>query len=240
MRSGTDIKRAPADLPMLAGRLLQAQDDERRRLALELHDTTAQNLVAALLELDRLHLPRAGPDGKAAALVTSARRLVAQALQEVRTFSYLLYPPLLEELGLLAALRRYTRGFAERSGISVVVHMQRHLRRLPPGVEGALFRVVQEALTNVHRHSGSASAEVRFKQTHDEIVLEIADAGRGIDARGLASLGVGISGMQARLRQIGGALEIRSTVRGTTVRAILPLRAVRRDQRAARIAQPAA
>ena len=221
----TEVKNAEGDLRELTGRLLHVQDEERRRLARELHDTTAQNLVAALLNLDRFRQKAGGFDATAEAIADEARAFLDQSLQEIRTFSYLLHPPLLEELGLASALRWYIRGFETRSGITVSLDVEEVAAQLPPAVAGALFRVVQEALTNVHRHSGSATAVVRLAQRSRRIVLKIADQGRGMGSPSgeYPPLGVGISGMRARLHQLGGTLDVCSTAQGTAVTATLPV-----------------
>jgi two-component system, NarL family, sensor kinase len=224
----TDITRAEGELHELAGRLLRVQDEERRRIARDLHDTTTQNLVAALMHLDFVRQPPRRMDHAAGAL-EEVRALIDRSVQELRTLSYLLHPPLLEELGLASALKWFIRGFEKRSGIAVDFISQGDGRRPRPDAEGALFRVVQEALTNVHRHSGSLTAEVRLIQDSRAIVLEIADRGSGIasdkwiDAAGSESLGVGISGMRIRLRQLGGTLDISSTASGTRIKARVPI-----------------
>jgi two-component system, NarL family, sensor kinase len=225
----TDITRAEAELHELAGRLLRVQDEERRRIARDLHDTTTQNLVAALMHLDFVRQPPRGVE-PAAGAVEEVRALIDRSVQELRTLSYLLHPPLLEELGLASALKWFIRGFEKRSGIAVDFISQGDGRRPRPEVESALFRVIQEALTNVHRHSGSLTAEVRLIQNARAIVLEIADRGSGIagrekpiDTAGSESLGVGISGMRIRLRQLGGTLDISSTASGTRIRARVPI-----------------
>ena len=220
----SEIKEAENGLRELAGRLLRLQDEERRRMARDLHDTTAQNLVAAILDIDRLHQAAPALNEISEELLGEARALVEQSLQEIRTLSYLLHPPLLDELGLASALSWYVRGFESRSGITVALDVREGMERLPAAVENALFRVVQEALTNIHRHSDSATAEIRLARSATEVVLEVADQGRGIPAEagsehGVLSLGVGVSGMRARLHQLGGELIIRATGQGTTVRA---------------------
>jgi PAS domain S-box-containing protein len=227
----TDMKRAETGLRDLAGRLLSVQDDERRNMARELHDTTAQNLVAALLDIDRLQQMNA--DDASRAILGELRGLVEQSLQETRTFSYLLHPPLFDIRGLAPTLSWYLRGFEKRSAITVSLSVQEGLQRMPPAVENALFRVVQEALTNIHRHSGSATAEIRLAQSSKEVVLEVTDHGRGISGNvefgggDIASLGVGISGMRVRLHQLAGDLKIRSTGQGTTIRASVSLEHLR-------------
>jgi two-component system, NarL family, sensor kinase len=225
----TDITQAETELHELAGRLLRVQDEERRRIARDLHDTTTQNLVAALMHLDFVRQPPRAIDHSAGA-IEEVRALIDRSVQELRTLSYLLHPPLLEELGLASALKWFIRGFEKRSGIVVDFISHGDGRRPRPDVEGALFRVVQEALTNVHRHSGSLTAEVRLIQESRAIVLEIADRGSGIargdrsiETAGSESLGVGISGMRIRLRQLGGTLDISSTALGTRIRARVPL-----------------
>jgi signal transduction histidine kinase len=225
----TEIKEAETGLRELTGRLLRVQDEERRRMARELHDTTAQNLVAALLDIDRLPQTLPAVDEVSQELLDEVRLLVDRSLQELRTFSYLLHPPLLDQLGLASALRWYVRGFESRSGITVSLTVQENIDRMPAAVESALFRAVQEALTNIHRHSGSATADIRLTQSPAEVVLKIRDQGRGMavdvvsGSAEFAILGVGISGMRARLHQLGGKLEIRSTSKGTIVTATVSL-----------------
>ena len=228
----TDISRTEADLRELTGRLLGIQDEERRRIARDLHDTTAQNLVAATMILDYLRQQVDGTVREGAARLDEVRSLVERSVQEIRTLSYLLHPPLLEELGLTSALRWFIHGFERRSGIAIQFRAREKGGRLPFEVENALFRVVQEALTNVHRHSGSATAQVRLLKSTREAVLIIADRGRGMIDKPIPgkdgtaeALGVGISGMRARLHQLGGTLEIRSTVSGMKIRARVPVEA---------------
>jgi len=225
----TEIKEAENGLRQLAGRLLRLQDEERRRMARDLHDVTSQNLVAAALDIDRAHDASPELDEPTKETLEEARALVEQALQEIRTLSYLLHPPLLDELGLGAALGWYVRGFENRSGITVALTIPEKMERLPAAAEQALFRIVQESLTNIHRHSGSATAEIRLSASRSEIVLEVSDQGRGMqdgadpDRTGIVSLGVGVSGMRVRLNQLGGELSVRGTARGTTVRATISL-----------------
>jgi two-component system, NarL family, sensor kinase len=228
-RDVTERKRVEQDLHELSGRVLQSQDDERRRIARELHDGTAQNIAAIALILRRLSgLPEARVDEIQKPLEESLA-LVDQCLSEMRTLSYLLHPPLLDEIGLAPALRWYVNGFIRRSGIAVSLHIAAEVGRLSPDVETALFRVIQESLGNVHRHSGSKTAAINLRRTLNEVVLTISDRGAGMGTvssakpgDGIRSLGVGIAGMSARLRQLGGKLEVRSSDRGTTVRAVVP------------------
>jgi two-component system, NarL family, sensor kinase len=214
----------------LTGRLMRAQDDERRRIAQLLHETTAQNLAALKMLLARLNRSGLEFQGSDRDALTDSIALAEQSMTEVRTLSYLLYPPFLDEAGLSAALRWYAAGFAERSGIKVDLDLPKTLERLPLDTETALFRVVQEALINIHRHAGSQTARIRLRQDSETLVLEIEDHGHGIrDASlklittGGGLVGVGIAGMFERLQQFGGRLEITSGEHGTVVRAILPL-----------------
>jgi signal transduction histidine kinase len=213
----------------LTVRLFNLQDEERRRIARELHDGTAQNLFAISLNLAKIRQQIDGSDGEIKQLIDECQSLDDQSLQEIRTLSYLLHPPLLDQAGLVSALQWYVEGFSKRSGISVNLVAQ-PIGRLTSEIETALFRVVQEGLTNVRRHSGSETASIRLERRANEIVLEIKDAGHGLRAEnrsGLAEnfheLGVGIPGMRQRLRQLGGRLEITSNGEGTAVAAIVPI-----------------
>lgn len=217
-------------LRALAGRLMHAQDDERRRIAQMLHETTAQDLAALKMHLARLH--RTAPELSATdrAALTDGIALAEQAMTEIRTLSYLLHPPFLDEAGLLAALRWYAAGFAERSGIKVDLELPEHFERPPLDTETALFRIVQESLINIHRHAGSETARIRLQGDAETLVLEIEDRGHGIPKAALkhilsggGAVGVGIAGMSERIEQLGGTLEITSDERGTTVRTRLPL-----------------
>jgi signal transduction histidine kinase len=228
----TEHERAKESLRQLSGRILQVQDEERRRLGRDLHDTTGQALAA--LEVNLSLLGQSCPDGlseKCRKLLQDCSELARECSREIRTVSYLLYPPVLEELGLAATLRSYVEGYRQRSGIQVVMTLPEKASRLARDMELALFRIVQESLANVHRHSGSPSAEVHIQRTENQLVLEVKDKGRGISkqiAEGLpedASLiGVGLAGIRERIRQLGGRFEIHSSDQGTTVRAILPLK----------------
>ena len=226
----TEKKRVEEELRKLSGRLLQVQDEERRRLARELHDTVAQALAAMVLNLSRFQEPEVVLDPEVQRVLMSSLGIAEQCAREVRTLTYLLHPPLLEELGLGSALRGYVEGFTERSGIAVELEVPPVELRFPAEVELALFRVAQESLANVHRHSSSARARIRLRAENGELRLEICDEGRGIAPPllekfegGGAGLGVGLAGMRERLRQLGGRLEVRPENPGTTVRATLPL-----------------
>jgi PAS domain S-box-containing protein len=222
----TDRIRSEQELVQLSLRLLNLQDEERRRIARELHDGTSQNLFVISVNLAKLNQhPTSIADIRP--LISECQSLVDQSVQEIRTLSYLLHPPLLDHAGLVSALQWYVEGFTKRSGIYVDVFAQ-PIGRLSSDIEMALFRIVQEALTNVRRHSGSETATIRLGQRQNEIVLEIKDQGQGLRGPGddpdePVSMGVGIPGMKQRLRQLGGRLEIVSHKHGTTVSAVVPL-----------------
>jgi PAS domain S-box-containing protein len=225
-----DIRLAESQLHTLAGRLMRAQDDERRRIAQMLHETTAQDLAALKMHLARLHRTATHLNETDRAALAESISLAEQSITEIRTLSYLLHPPFLDETGLLSALRWYAAGFAERSGINVNLELPESFERLPLDTETALFRIVQESLINIHRHAGSESARIRLRRAAETLVLEIEDQGHGIPTdslkqimRGRGAVGVGIAGMGERIEQLGGRLEITSSNQGTTVRAGLPL-----------------
>ncbi len=226
------LKSSEDALRQLSARLLQLQDDERRRIARDLHDITGQKIAFQSIVLSQLL------DGKPTQLDAQSKSALSECLtvtqqisEEIRTLSYLLHPPLLDELGLGSAVPWYTQGYEKRTGIHVDVDIPRDLLRLPPDVEVTLFRVIQESLTNVHRYSGSATASIRIRSDGGQVALQIADSGRGIQTGKLktsadmvSGLGVGIQGMRERMRQLGGRLEIESKPEeGTVVTAILPL-----------------
>ena len=214
----------------LAGRLMQAQDDERRRIAQLLHETTAQDLAALKMHLSRLNRTAGHLSDAERGALTESISLAEQSMTDIRTLSYLLHPPFLDEMGLVSALRWYADGFAERSGIRVDLELPESFGRLPLDIETALFRIVQEALINIHRHAGSETARIRLRRDAEALVLEIEDRGRGIPDRSLTHImsgeggvGVGIVGMCERIEPLGGRIEITSGADGTTVRARLPI-----------------
>jgi len=216
----------------LTGRLMSAQDDERRRIAQVLHETTAQDLAALKMHLARLTRTGVGLSDPDRAALTESIDLAERSMTGIRTLSYLLHPPFLDEAGLLSALRWYASGFAERSGIKVDLDLPSTFERLPREVETTLFRVVQEALINIHHHAESPTATIRLRVDGHRLTLEIEDRGRGMPSdlmaqlpTGGGALGVGVAGMRERLQQLGGMLEIESSDRGTTVRAEIPLSA---------------
>jgi len=217
------------DLRRLTHQLMNQQDTQRRHLARELHESAGQSLAALKMTLGRLrrHLPR-NDGGMATALLDSAVLLTDGTIREVRTVSYLLHPPLLDDAGLGPALRWYAKGFSERSGIRAAVRIADPFGRYSQEIETTVFRVVQEALTNVHRYSGSTTAQIRVAQEDSQLRVEIRDHGCGLASpKGTphrrAELGVGISGMRERVRQLGGVFELASVPgEGTTVRVLLP------------------
>ena len=215
-----ELDQAQERLRMLSARLLQMQDDERRRIARELHDTAGQILVALNLNLVPVEEELRKTNSGLLKPLTESLRLVEELSRDLRTMSHLLHPPLLDEAGLQSAVRWYVEGFAERSKIEVDLHLDAGLRRLPAELETAMFRIVQECLTNIHRHSGSSSARIVITRHTDNVTIEISDRGKGMSMP--ARAGVGIQGMGERVRQLGGQLEIDSGKGGTRVIAIFP------------------
>jgi signal transduction histidine kinase len=205
----------------LSCKLIKAQDEERRRIARELHDSTGQVLAALSMTLGQMQR-----ESSAASLgrFEECREMIAKAASEIRNLSYLLHPPLLEELGLASAVMEYAQGFAKRSGLALDVDISQEVGRLEGNLEIALFRIVQEALGNIHRHSGSAVASIKVFIHANNIVLEIRDQGHGFPfhAGETANFGVGMNSMQERLRPFGGRLQIDSTASGTNVKATVP------------------
>jgi len=218
-------KRAEHALSTLSARLIQLQDEERRRIGRDLHDSTGQTLAALELGLAQLK----HETGSAAArreLLEHCAHLATQCSTEIRTASYLLHPPLLDDLGLLSALRWLADGFRQRSSIEVRLDLPEAMSRLPPDKEISLFRIAQEALTNIHRHADSPWAAIRLKLQPDSVMIEIEDGGHGMPseydntADGVGpSLGVGLAGMRERIRQIGGTFFVKSSSAGTRVQA---------------------
>jgi PAS domain S-box-containing protein len=229
----TELDASLKQLRALAGRLMHAQDDERRRIAQMLHETTAQDLAALKMHLARLNRTVSSLSDTDRSALAESISLAEQSITEIRTLSYLLHPPFLDEAGLLSALRWYAAGFAARSGITVDLDLPESLDRLPLDTETALFRIVQESLINIHRHSGSETACIRLRHDAERLVLEIEDRGRGMPnavlkhiPTGGSGVGVGIASMSERVEELGGRLEVASSEdgpTGTTVRVCLPL-----------------
>jgi signal transduction histidine kinase len=221
-----------AELQILSQRLLKVQDDERRKLARDLHDSTGQTLAALKISVSFLQ-EKCQEDSNIMAIVSDVAQLADRAIEEIRTMSYLLHPPLLDEIGFACAAEWFIEGFAKRSGIDVSADLASDDKRLPMNIEIALFRVLQESLTNVHRHSGASQASVSFRRQPNAAILEVRDFGSGIPAERLVRLretsaetGVGLAGMRERLNELNGHLEIDSDDQGTVLRAIVPLFAV--------------
>ncbi len=225
----TGLKRAESAVRRLSGRLLQIRDDERRRLARDLHDSLGQTLTAVKMNLSYLGRDTSNLDERGKNAVVESRELVDESLKEVRTLSHLLHPPMLDDVGLVAAIRWFANGFSQRSSIHVDLNLPTDLPRLPMELETAIFRVVQESLTNVHRHSGSSTAAVRLEREDNQLHLFVIDQGRGMAPEQLAlrqetvNLGVGLLGMRERLRQLCCELEILSGNPGTSIHVIIPL-----------------
>ncbi|HTS10601.1 MAG TPA: ATP-binding protein [Candidatus Limnocylindrales bacterium] len=225
----TDQVRIENELHALSRQLLRARDEERRQMARELHESAGQSLAALKMTLGNLRDALPKRNVLAASLLHTCFELTEEAVREVRTVSYLMHPPMLDEAGLASALRWYAKGFSERSKISVTVDAPEAFGRLPQEVELTLFRVIQEALTNVHRYSGSRDAFIRLTRDCENVRVEVQDTGCGIAQPSNGSgvqqpLGVGIAGMRERVHQLNGSFEIRTTPgRGTTVHVGLPV-----------------
>ena len=229
------VKERTAELEMrnseiqdLSRRLLRAQDDERRRISRELHDSTGQLLVT--LKLNLAAMASSQNPAQMQVLMQGATAIVDEMTRQLRTMSYLLHPPLLDEAGLAPALKWYVEGFCQRSEIEVQLDMPPNMERLPRDMELTIFRVVQESLTNVHRHSHSRTAEVKLKTDVDRVFLEITDQGAGFPPSSQSGtkngrtvlFGIGIRGMKERVQQFGGELIVNSDRSGTSLRALLP------------------
>jgi len=228
VKQAEQLREANASLRELTARLMQIQDEERRRIARELHDSIGQMLVAQGMYLSSVAAESHSLSAAAVRALTDSTALIEQMSRELRTTSYLLHPPLLEEAGLASAIRWYADGFAERSKITVKLELTADLGRLTNEFEIALFRIVQECLTNIHRHSGSSFASIRLARSATGITLEVQDTGVGIpverrDKSRSGSLpGVGIRGMRERIAQLGGVIQINTGSCGTVITAHLP------------------
>ncbi len=222
----TARKRAEDAARGLSGRILSLQDEERRRIARGLHDSLGQYLTALKMNLNLL----SSTEAKQAAVASECSEIVDKCLTETRTVSHLLHPPLLDEVGLKSALQWYLEGFAQRSDIQVILDLPTEFDRLDRDVETTLFRVVQEALTNVHRHSHASKVAIRLLVANKQVLLGVSDNGRGIPTDQLQGVlqsgsgtGVGLAGMRERVRDLGGSLEIKSDHAGTAINTSIPL-----------------
>jgi PAS domain S-box-containing protein len=227
-RRNLEVLQQAEQLRELSSRLLQSQDDERRRVARELHDGVGTLLAAINMNLSKLDKPYLSPEARQSLI--ESFMLIEQASKEIRTISHLLHPPLLDEVGLESAVRWYVEGFAKRSKIAVNMQLAPGFSKgLPREVALSLYRVVQECLTNIHRHSGSKTALVKINRSSVELTLEVKDEGRGISSDLQAEIalgegsGVGLRGMRERIQQLGGRLEVDSDQNGTRIAAVLPV-----------------
>ena len=224
-------RQAEKSLRELSGHLLRLRDEEQRRIARGLHDSTAQILGALAINLERVQqLVPSGKISRVQKLLAQSTDLAEQAITEIRTLSYLLHPPLLDDLGLEGAVPWYAAGFCSRCGIRVNVEVQPHLGRFSSETELALFRVVQEGLANIQRHSGSPTSDITLFKDASRVTLQVRDHGRGMQPGTLgiegdtrAFIGVGIAGIQERVRQLEGVLEIESGDSGTCITVMLPI-----------------
>jgi len=226
--SNADMLRQSEQLRELSQRLLRAQDEERRHIARELHDSAGQTLTALAMTLAQLahNVERAAPN--VLAQIEEAQGIIEQLNRDIRTTSYLLHPPLLDECGLASALAWYTEGLAQRSGLEIRLDLADDFGRISREMELVIFRVVQESLTNIHRHSGASRALIRVAQVNENICVDIEDNGNGMSSDKLkevqsGSFGVGIRGMRERLRQFQGTLKIESNASGTRISALIPV-----------------
>jgi PAS domain S-box-containing protein len=221
----TDKKRSEESLRQLSGYLMRVQDEERRRIARELHDSTGQKLVALKMDLEALAKSKTGNQSA----LSEAVKLVDEATGELRSLAQLLHPPLLDEAGLVSAAQWMVEGFSSRSGIKVDFEVSPQWPRLPQNVEIALFRIIQESLNNIRKHSQAKKAKIELIGDVDKVTLQVSDDGTGMPEEVLTStaeerapLGVGILGMKERLSQLGGTLEVSSGKKGTTIKAVVP------------------
>jgi PAS domain S-box-containing protein len=218
------LHEANRELRHLSSRIVAVRDEERRRLGRELHDSQGQYLAAIKMNLEMIETTDAVLSGVQKSALTEAITLLERSMREIRVISHLLHPPLLDEIGLQAVVPWYLNSFSERSGIQIDLDMPSDIAKLPDQVELAVFRVLQECLTNVHRHSGSKVAKVKIHPEEASVTLEVFDRGRGMSSQNGSEpvMGVGITGMRERVRELGGHFEIKSGSDGTVVRAVLP------------------
>jgi signal transduction histidine kinase len=224
------LQQSEESLRRLSLNLLRTQDEERRRIGREMHDSLGQYLSVLKLKLGMLKANEAGLSMGIRTELDQCTAVLEECVKEVRTISYLLYPPMLEEMGLRAAIAWYLEGFSQRSNVKTILGMADRFGRLSRDTELVLFRVLQESLTNVHKHSGSSSANISVLRDSNSVTLEVRDFGKGLPESFLnqsqqdwsQSLGVGLRGMSERIRQLGGELAIETVTPGTLVRAIVP------------------
>ncbi|HZQ93472.1 MAG TPA: response regulator [Candidatus Sulfotelmatobacter sp.] len=218
-----ELHRKTRQLESLNAKITMLQEEERRRIARELHDSVGQ-LLAAIAMNHAVIAPESHKlSGDGARCLAENAVMVEEVSKQIRTISYLLHPPLLDEAGLSSAVRCYVEGFSKRSKIAVNLQISPELGRLPHEIEISVFRLVQECLTNIHRHSGSLTATIRLIREQAYLTVEITDAGKGISVEPSAQAGVGFLGMRERLRRLGGTLDIRSTNPGARVMAVIPV-----------------
>lgn len=224
------------DIRRLSGQLLRAEDEQRRHIARELHDSAGQTLAVLAMSMDQLAQEAVAKSPDLAKRAEASAELVQQLHKEIRTASYLLHPPMLEESGLSSALDLYAAGVRERTGLAIELIVSENVGRLPQEIELAVFRLVQECLTNIHRHSQSKSATIRLTRVNGELSVEVADKGKGISDKRFGEIqaggaGVGIRGMRERVRQFGGDLKVASDHAGTRVSVTLPVPSPVREKR---------
>jgi two-component system NarL family sensor kinase len=223
-----DVMRQSEQLRELSWQMLRIQDEERRHIARELHDSAGQLLTVLAMNLSTLIRKAQDEAPELAESAEETRELVHQLTSEIRTNSYLLHPPLLDEEGLRSAISWYVRGLTERSGLEIAFKISEGFGRLPREMELAIFRLVQESLTNIHRHSGSKRATIEISRTPEQVLLEVQDEGKGISREKLADIqsrgaGFGIRGMRERARQFNGEMTIESSGKGTLFRVTIPV-----------------
>jgi len=218
------LHEANRELRHLSSRIVAIRDEERRRLGRELHDSQGQYLAAIKMNLEMIETTDSALSHAQKTALKEAINLLERSMREIRVISHLLHPPLLDEIGLQAVVPWYLNSFSERSGIQIDLEMPGEVTKLPDQIELAVFRVMQECLTNVHRHSGSKVAKVKIVSQETSISLEVSDQGQGLSAHSDSRvMGVGITGMRERVRELGGEFEIKSSGEGTIVKAVLPI-----------------
>lgn len=222
----TERKQAEETLHQLSGHLMRLQDEERRKLARELHDRTAQDLVALGMNLDIIRESENRLDVRGRRAIAESTSIADRCIGEMRTLSYLLHPPFLEQRGLESAVKMFVDGFQQRSGVRVDLHISEDMGRLPEAIEVTMFRVVQESLTNIRRHSGSRTASIHIRRGPDLVKMQIKDRGHGMPKAPSSDdpMGVGIASMRERVRQVGGQMELLSNDRGTLLKVTIPVK----------------